>query len=64
MKNLPRSLLKCLRRFHPRWPVTAFSLESLRMSVEGLTVALIAGRNRTAGVNHNIVPCRVCVYRG
>ena len=39
MKNLPRSLLKYLRRFHPPWPVTAFSLESLRMSVEGLTVA-------------------------
>ena len=37
MKNLPRSLLKYLRRFHsPRWRVTAFSLESLRMSVEGL----------------------------
>ena len=25
---------------------------------------LIADRNRTADVNHNIVPCRVCVYRG
>jgi hypothetical protein len=60
MKNLPRSLLKYLRRLHPRWPVAAFSLESLRMSVEGLTAALIADRNRTAGVNHNIIPCRVC----
>jgi hypothetical protein len=33
MKNLPCSLLKYLRRFHRRWPLTAFSLESLRMSV-------------------------------
>ena len=28
------------------------------------TAALIADRNCTAGVNHNIVPCHVCVYRG
>ncbi len=38
------------------------------MSVEGLNCRAIAHRNRTAGVNHNIIPCRVCghtfAYRG
>jgi hypothetical protein len=46
MKNLPRSLLKYLRRFHPRWPVAAFLLEGLRMSVEGPTADATADELR------------------